>query len=175
MTRVKKTRKTGPLAPAKKVQKDWEQPKAKSAPQKPTHKTKGRKPGSRFNLPSNQTKGQGAGGKQQPQDPRHGSKKPITLVDPNQATHVVQQPSFDRKAALVELAAIENDERLQALLERAEDGETLNASDTKYMEERTERFAQLAEQLGIELDDGEDDDFDDLDFDDDFEDDDDRS
>ena len=170
MTRVKKTRKTGPLAPSKKVEKDWQQPKAKSAPTKPTHKTKGHKPGSRFNPTSNKAKRRDASGNTQAHDPRHGSKKPISLVDPKQAVPVPKQPSFDRKAAMAELTSIENDERLQALLERAEDGETLNASDTKYMEERTERFSQLAEMLGIELEDD-----DDLDFDDEFEDDDDRS
>ncbi|GAB3287645.1 Der GTPase-activating protein YihI [Pseudidiomarina andamanensis] len=173
MTRVKKTRKTGPLAPSKKPQKDWEQPKTKSAPSKPTHKTKGHKPGSRFNPPSNQGKRQEASGNSQAHDPRHGSKKPISLIDPKQAAQMPQPPSFDRKAAMAELTSIENDERLQALLERAEDGESLSAVDTKYMEERTERFSQLAEILGIELED--DDDFDDLDFDDEFEDDDERS
>src|SRR5690554_5448248 len=118
MTRVKKTRKTGLLAPAKKVQPEC--------------------------------------------------KKPIQLISPEQLAATPTPAPFDRKAALAELSAIENDERLQALLDRADDGEQLSAAESRYVEERTERFAQLADQLGIELDDSDDD----LDFDDEFEDDD---
>ena len=170
MTRVKKTRKTGPLAAAKKTQPEWEKPNRAKAPEKASHKTKGRKPGSRFNINSAQGKASAAGAKGI-EDPRVGSKKPIQLITPTQLAEAAAKPvAFDRKAALAELASIENDERLQALLDRADDGEDLTAPEVRYVDERTERFAQLAEQLGIELDDSDDD----LDFDDEFEDDDDR-
>lgn len=171
MTRVKKTRKTGPLAAAKKTQPEWEKPTRAKVPEKASHKTKGRKPGSRFNISSAKGQPSASGGKGI-EDPRVGSKKPIQLITPSQlAEEAAPKPAqFDRKAALAELASIENDERLQALLDRADDGEDLTASEARYVDERTERFAQLAEQLGIELDDSDDD----LDFDDDFEGDDDK-
>lgn len=172
MTRVKKTRKTGPLAAAKKTQPEWEKPSRAKAPAKAPHKNKGRKPGSRFNVSNDQRQSSGAAGRQASEDPRFGSKKPIQLIHPDQLEEATK-PAFDRKAALAELNAIESDERLQALLDRADEGDELSANEARYVEERTERFAQLADQLGIEIDDS-DDDFDDLEFDNDFEDDDDR-
>lgn len=171
MTRVKKTRKTGPLAAAKKTQPEWEKPSRAKAPAKAPQKTKGRKPGSRFNVAKSTDQTSGSRGKSV-DDPRFGSKKPIQLIRPEQLAEA-SKPVFDRKAALAELSAIENDERLQVLLDRADEGDELSAAEARYVEERTERFAQLAELLGIEIDDS-DDDFDDLDFDDDFEDDNDR-
>lgn len=160
MTRVKKTRKTGPLAPAKQPQNDWEKPKGKTVPPKTTQKTKGHKPGSRSNPVTGSPKGSAKTEANALNDPRHGSKKPITLIDPAQQ-HVqqVKQPAFDRKAALAELSALENDQRLEQLLDRVDAGETLSKAEAAYVEERTERFAQLADLLGIDLDD--DDDFDD--------------
>lgn len=165
MTRVKKTRKTGPLAPSKKPQSDWEQPKSKSAPPKAQHKTKGHKPGSRFNPETAKHKPTTNAEGKPIADPRHGSKKPIALLNPEDVAAAQQQPTFDTKAAMAELSALENDERLNQLLDRIDAGETLNASELKYVDERTERFAQLADLLGIEIDD-EDDDFDDLEFED---------
>lgn len=172
MTRVKKTRKTGPLAAAKKTQPEWEKPSRAKAPAKAPQKNKGRKPGSRFNVSDGQRQSSRFVGGQATEDPRFGSKKPIQLIRPDQLAEATK-PAFDRKAALAELNAIENDDRLQALLDRADEGGELSATETRYVEERTERFAQLAEQLGIEIDDS-DDDFDDLEFDNEFEDDDDR-
>jgi hypothetical protein len=172
MTRVKKTRKTGPLAAAKKTQPEWEKPSRAKAPAKAPQKNKGRKPGSRFNVSNDQRQSSGAAGGRATEDPRFGSKKPIQLIRPDQLAEATQ-PAFDRNAALAELNAIENDDRLQALLDRADEGDELSANEARYVEERTERFAQLAEQLGIEIDDS-DDDFDDLEFDNEFEDDDDR-
>ena len=164
MTRVKKTRKTGPLAAAKKPLKDWEKPQTKPASNKPPHKTKGHKPGSRFNpLTGARRNTMGAGVDTRQQDPRHGSKKPLTLLQPSEL-EAQQQPQFDRQAALAELNAIENDQKLQQLLDRADAGDALSQNDARYVDERTERFAQLADLLGIELDD---DDFDDLDVDED--------
>lgn len=168
MTRVKKTRKTGPLAPAKKVQPEWEKPARSKAPAKAPQKGKGHKAGSRFNVRSDKHSNTSSSQSRTIDDPRLGSKKPIQLISPEQLAATAKPAPFDRKAALAELTAIENDDRLQALLDRADDGEQLSAAESRYVEERTERFAQLAEQLGIELDDSDDD----LDFDDDFEDDD---
>lgn len=149
MTRKKKTRKTGPLAASKKPRDEVQ----RKAPEGTKHKGKGHKPGSRFN-PQQQTAKTVAG--KPTADTRLGSKKPITLVTAN--TQVAAQPSFDRAAAEVELHALENDTRLQTLLDRIDSGDELNPSEERYVDERTERFEQLAELLGLNFDDDEDDD-----------------
>lgn len=167
MTRVKKTRKTGPLAAAKKPLKEWEKPQSKTASTQPPQKNKGHKPGTRFNpLTGARRNTIASDSDSSRQDPRHGSKKPIALINPNEL-EAQQQPQFDRKAALAELSAIENDQKLQQLLDRADAGDILSPNDERYVDERTERFAQLASLLGIELDDEFEDDFGELGEDDD--------
>lgn len=56
-----------------------------------------------------------------------------------------------------ELARLENDQRLDALLERLEDGATLNGEEQRYVDEMLDRIDALMEELGIELEDDEDD------------------
>ena len=68
------------------------------------------------------------------------------------------QPRLDRAAAEAELHALENDTRLQTLLDRIDNGEALNPNEERYVDERTERFEQLAELLGLNFDDDEDED-----------------
>ncbi|WP_411359747.1 Der GTPase-activating protein YihI [Pseudidiomarina salilacus] len=150
MTRKKKTRKTGPLAASKKPRDEVQ----RKAPEGTKHKGKGHKPGSRFNPQQEAPK---SGTSQPVGDSRFGSKKPITLVNTH-AQQVAAQPSFDRAAAEAELQALENDARLQALLDRIDNGDELNPSEERYVDERTERFEQLAELLGLNFDDDEDDD-----------------
>ena len=65
-----------------------------------------------------------------------------------------------------ELAAIENDERLMDLLDRADAGEVLSGKDAKYFNAKTARHQQLVEELGIVYEDDEDEDWED---DEDFE------
>ncbi len=150
MTRKKKTRKTGPLAASKKPKADVQ----RSTPEPSKHKGKGQKPGSRFNVGSS---GQQRGGQAEAAaDPRFGSKKPIQLVNPKATPAVSPTVGVDRAAAQAELQALENDPRLQGLLERMEQGEDLSAAEEAYVDERTERFEQLAEKLGIALDDEDD-------------------
>lgn len=151
MTRRKKTRKTGPLAPSKRVTPEWEKSKPDASG---AHAGKGRKPGSRFNVaPASKAQ---VTAQANVHDPRLGSKKPITLMAADAVAPVV--PSFDRKAAMAELAAIENDERLQDLLDRLDEGDELSVAESRYVDERTTRFEQLAELLGLDLNDDEDDD-----------------
>ncbi|MBY6064198.1 hypothetical protein CWI80_06565 [Pseudidiomarina sediminum] len=152
MTRKKKTRKTGPLAPSK-------APKAnlqRAASEQTKHKGKGKKPGSRFNVAS-QAASQGASQSTASNDPRHGSKKPIQLVSSKPAPLEAEAATatFDRKAAERELQQLENDHRLQGLLEAMEEGEELTRDDLAYVDTCTARFEQLAEQLGIDLEDDE--------------------
>lgn len=120
-------------------------------------KRRGHASGSRTqNDPGNQKNKASAKAK----DPRIGSKVPVALV----VEAVVQakpQPKLKAEAKPrlspeQELAKLENDERLDALLDRIEDGETLNAEEQTYVDQTLDRIDTLMEQLGIEL--GEDDD-----------------
>lgn len=92
-------------------------------------------------------------------DPRLGSKKPIPLVADG-----VTMPAPVKKAAKPvqakvrlspeeELAQLENSERLDQLLDRMENGETLAAEDQAWLDETLDRIDELMEQLGIEMDD----------------------
>lgn len=154
MTRVKKSRKTGPLAPSKAVKKPWEAPKGKPSSGKAPRKGKGHKPGSRFNPAMNQAKTASTGHRGVP-DPRHGSKKPIPLVAPATPEKSVEAPNRD--AAHAELQALENDVRLQQLLDKIDQDLPLTDAEQAYVDECTERFNVLADILGLDL---EDDDYD---------------
>ena len=135
MTRRKKTRKTGPLAPSK-------QPKDKR-PSEPTTKGKkigkGQRPGQRHLESQKNTLTHSKSDDEK--DPRVGSRRKIELVmTPEQG-----------------LQQLQNDERLQRLVERFEEGETLNADDQRYLDEKSERYETLISKLGYELDDDWDD------------------
>jgi len=92
-------------------------------------------------------------------DPRIGSKKPVALggdVQPvkkgSKPVNLVnaQQP---RMTPEEELTTLENDPRLDALLDRLENGETLKAEDQAWLDQTLDRIDVLMEQLGIALDD----------------------
>jgi hypothetical protein len=55
-----------------------------------------------------------------------------------------------------ELDLLENDERLDALLERLEEGETLNAEEQTWVNAQLDRIDALMQQLGLSYDDDED-------------------
>lgn len=55
-----------------------------------------------------------------------------------------------------ELAKLENDERLDALLDRLDNDEVLGKEDQAYVDLTLDRIDALMEQLGIELGDDED-------------------
>ncbi|MCX2958854.1 MAG: GTPase-activating protein, partial [Serratia symbiotica] len=50
-----------------------------------------------------------------------------------------------------ELAKLENDERLDALLDRLDGRDTLNAEEQAYVDQMLDRIDVLMDQLGIEL------------------------
>jgi ribosome assembly protein YihI (activator of Der GTPase) len=166
MTRIKKSRGTGQIGlrhkPKAEARLDRERPiEAKK-------KGSGKKSGSRNSQleaksePNNQ-------GKNAKQDPRIGSKTPIPLVLNEVEKKLMDKPvDFTPKAQLAkakapqitpqqELADIEQDEKLMALLERVEQGEILTGKDAKYFNAKTARHAQLMDMLG--LSDDADDDF----------------
>lgn len=56
-----------------------------------------------------------------------------------------------------ELALIENDERLNDLLEQLDNGESISQTDQSWVDEQTQRHQQLMKELGWLDDDGEED------------------
>ncbi|MDU2095606.1 MAG: Der GTPase-activating protein YihI, partial [Negativicoccus succinicivorans] len=55
-----------------------------------------------------------------------------------------------------ELDMLENDERLDALLERLEEGETLTAEEQSWVDAKLDRIDELMQKLGLSYDDEED-------------------
>lgn len=154
MTRKRKSRTTGQIGlrhkPAAEARQERERPvesKKKGA---------GLKSGSRNAMPSDTQ----AANTKQHKDPRIGSKKPIALVL-TVAEEKLLTPSTQPKALLakvkpveiapeLELAQIEQDEHLQHLLERVEQGEILTGKDAKYFNAKTARHEALMTLLGLE-------------------------
>ncbi|AWL10524.1 Der GTPase-activating protein YihI [Saliniradius amylolyticus] len=81
-------------------------------------------------------------------DPRLGSKKPIPL-------NPTPEPKAEAPARFYspkeELAAIENDQRLEQLLDKEEQGQSLAADEQAYMDKQLQRHAKLCQLLGIDL------------------------
>lgn len=98
-------------------------------------------------------------------DPRIGSKKAIALgfdaAASKPATPAkVAKAVVEKKPRLTpeeELAMLENNQRLDALLADLENGETLAAADQAWLDQTLDRVDVLMEQLGIALDDDADD------------------
>ncbi|QTF10518.1 Der GTPase-activating protein YihI [Brenneria izadpanahii] len=96
-----------------------------------------------------------AAGQRKVADPRIGSKKPVPLGIKEKATTKPKFSAPEAKAAALspeeELAQLENDARLDELLDRMDNGETLSAKDQTWVDETLDRIDILMEQLGIEL------------------------
>lgn len=90
-------------------------------------------------------------------DPRIGSKKPVPLTTAA-TTPASAQP--DEQALKRQLSALENDERLNALLDKLDAGATLSATEQQYVDDKLDQIDVLLTQLGIELEDDADDDAD---------------
>ncbi|NWA74631.1 Der GTPase-activating protein YihI [Serratia proteamaculans] len=115
-------------------------------------KRRGLASGSRTQVESANQKNKAAA---QAKDPRIGSKVPVALLVEDKPK-AKPQPKAEAKpkprlTPEEELAKLENDERLDALLDRIDDGETLNAEDQAYVDQTLDRIDALMEQLGIEL------------------------
>lgn len=161
MTRQKKSRKASdngqrhlPATEIRKIREQKDETKKKGA---------GLKSGNRNSMQQAKAHSDKAAGGQ-PKDPRLGSKKPIVLVPENQPQQMLSQaePKVQLKVAKApqlsaeqELAAIENDTRLQQLLERVERDEVLTGKDAKYFNRQTARMAELMALLGLEQPDTE--------------------
>ncbi|KAA1187930.1 Der GTPase-activating protein YihI [Photorhabdus heterorhabditis] len=92
-------------------------------------------------------------------DPRFGSKVPVPLIIGEQPMKpVAAKPKAETKPRLLpqeELAMLENDDHLDALLERLENGEKLSEEENAYVDTTLDRIDALMEELGIKLDEEE--------------------
>ncbi|MEG0008963.1 MAG: Der GTPase-activating protein YihI [Aeromonas sp.] len=128
-------------------------------------KRKGLKAGSRQQVEQSHNSGN-----KQPKDPRIGSRKPVVLVVEEKKTKsATPKPVKEKKLVMTpeqELASIENDDRLNDLLDRLDAGETLEAAEQAWVDQRVDRYQELMDELGIiDTDEDDDGDFDDVDFD----------
>ena len=127
-------------------------------------KRKGLKAGSRQQVEQSNNKS----GNGQSKDPRIGSRKPVVLVvDDKQKKPAAPKAVKEKKLVMTpeqELAFIENDDRLNDLLDRLDAGETLDAAEQAWVDQRVDRYQELMDELGII--DNDDDEDDELPFDD---------
>ena len=125
-------------------------------------KRKGLKAGSR------QAAAQDNGGSNQAgqkKDPRIGSRKPVSLVVAESKKPAVSKPAKPSKTPEQiaeqlakqqqlkleqELAAIENNERLNLLLDRLDDGQSVSADDEAWLDAKLARHQELLAELGID-------------------------
>lgn len=116
--------------------------------EKKPKKTSGKAPGSRNNV---ETKKQSSSTSVKI-DPRLGSKKPIDL---NKYSKQPAQPEKRYFSPQQELDAIENDTRLDKLLDKQE-SKKLTKLEQDYVDTKMRRHKQLCEILGIEMESDED-------------------
>jgi len=157
MTRKKKTRTEKSIGAAKKpLLKQSERTKNNSK-----KKGKGRPSGAKANIDG--SKGQKSrsnhAGDKKALDVKIGSKKAIELVP--QATKPILKPKITLKKAKPQLSLeqqltlVENDERLNNLLDQLDAGDELSVKDIAYIDHQTAHHRKLLVALGIDYDDVE--------------------
>ncbi|MCZ4339095.1 Der GTPase-activating protein YihI [Shewanella colwelliana] len=138
----KKTRKINENAPKR-------QPRTKKEDRALSGKKQnsGNKAGSRHDEKQIQ---QSLGGTQKAKDPRHGSKKPVPLnlpeAKPVEKKAKVATPKLSDEQKLLKL---EDDPRLNLLLDMLEEGRELNEADQTWLEKQLSEIERLMERLGI--------------------------
>ncbi|MCX8671070.1 GTPase-activating protein [Gilliamella sp. B2865] len=108
-------------------------------------KHKGLPSGSRFNGKQNNKKTSNI-----IKDPRIGSKKPISLVQTDDPIIKVNQPKKVKLTPEQELDQLENDTKLDHLLDLVDQGKTLTNEQQSYLDNKLDRIDQLMKQLGYE-------------------------
>ncbi|HAS6348993.1 TPA: Der GTPase-activating protein YihI [Vibrio vulnificus] len=143
MSRKKKSRKPGAAgAPEFIVTRNRSESDVAGRLRKKDKKRKGLKAGARN---SEEVSKQKQGSSQQ-LDPRLGSKKKIPLiVEPAKKLNKQER----RLSAAQELEMLENDAKLNVLLDRLESGENLGRGLQQYVDEKLDRIEQLMSQLGL--------------------------
>lgn len=174
MSRIKKSRSGGNSEPKFDGSRKESSSQAQTArDKKRKDKLKGNKAGNRNTIESKQTAQQNQ--RQTQNDKRIGSKKPVALTVESKAKEaekakVVMQPKaqiaknkIEQPKAVVklspekELAELENNERLNDLLEQEDAGQTLLKEDQKWLDLQMARHQALMKELGWIDEDGEED------------------
>ena len=168
MSRTKKSRNAGNSEPGfTGVRKETSATAQEARERKRKAKLKGNKAGARNANESKQTQQRNA--KKAANDKRVGSKKAISLTGKEEVK--VEQPKkllqpkakqvkdvvVPKMSAEKELTLIENDQRLNDLLEQLDNNEEVSAVDNSWVDKQMARHQQLMEQLGWLDDDGEED------------------
>lgn len=113
-------------------------------------KRKGLKAGSRQQVEQAGKKS----GTKQAKDPRIGSRKPVALIVEEKSSKPVAPKQIKEKKLVMtpeqELASIENDDRLNDLLDRLDAGETLEATEQAWVDQRVDRYQELMDELGTD-------------------------
>lgn len=152
MTRRKRSRKTGPLASSGKDTRRVRD--ERQAANQKKQRGKGGKAGSRQQSAGAVTSNQGH--QTGSHDPRVGSKKPLTLIQPGQ-TVAAKKPKVDHsllntplpddmKGIQTQLLALEGDDAFMKQLEIVDDGGILPPSEHTLFEQKLQRYEQLLEQ-----------------------------
>jgi len=151
----KPTSAAGAKRPAKARRKTREELNQEARDRKRDKKHRGHAAGSRA---SGGTSGASAKNKQQ-KDPRIGSKTPVPLAVTDAPVTRQHKPKSEKPmlSPQAELDMLENDERLDALLERLEEGEALNAEEQSWVDAKLDRIDELMQQLGLSYDDEDED------------------
>ncbi|GAA6186377.1 MULTISPECIES: Der GTPase-activating protein YihI [Alteromonadaceae] len=146
MARVKKSRKVGRIGVPKE---SWAPRKPKDPTNTKPKKHKGNPSGSRHSAVE---LNQQAPNQSKQNDPRIGSKKPIQLIVEPKEFKSKPKPSKPKYfSPAQELAELEDNERLNNLLDNMDSGIALNADDKRYVERKLARHRELCELLGIDV------------------------
>lgn len=145
MARVKKSRKIGQIGTPKE---SWAPKKPKASHEGKPKKHKGNPSGSRNSVEKSGSEGASI---RQNKDPRVGSKKPISLVvEPKSNQSKVVKPKYFSPKQ--ELSAIEESEKLAALLDLIDEGKKVSKADQHYVDVTLARHKELCDMLGISED-----------------------
>ncbi|MCP4321214.1 MAG: GTPase-activating protein [Alteromonadales bacterium] len=168
MSRTKKSRNAGNSEPGFTGKRKETSANAQEArDRKRKAKLKGNKAGARNANESKQTQQKNA--RQAINDKRTGSKKAISLTGKEEVKVEVPKKILEPKAKVVkstvenkispekELELIENDQRLNDLLEQLDNDESVSQEDSSWVDKQMARHQQLMKQLGWLDDDGEED------------------
>lgn len=138
MARQKKSRKVGKIGISK----------TPSNVRKPTEKRVKKHLGKPAGSRNNEALTDIQGPKKVNKDPRHGSKKPVSLI-----ADTKEQKSGPKKikyfSPTQELAAIEQDPRLATLLDKIDLGKKITREDQQYVDQTLARHKILCDLLGL--------------------------
>ncbi|WP_299081933.1 Der GTPase-activating protein YihI [uncultured Paraglaciecola sp.] len=81
-------------------------------------------------------------------DPRHGSKKPVSLVAETKEQHSAEK-KVKYFSPTQELAAIEQDDRLATLLDKIDLGKKITKEDQQFVDKTLARHKILCDMLGL--------------------------